>query len=93
MNDPNIPHPVEDCLQRAYVTVEDYVRREPAKAVAIALGAGLLLKILPNHVVARSLAATASSLLPPTLVGLGLIKMLELCDQKRVRPSGPMRPA
>lgn len=92
MNDPNIPHPVEDCLQRAFVRMEDYVRREPAKAVAMAAGAGLLLKIVPAHVMARTLAGTASSLLPPALLGLGLVKLLELCEQQRTQNPAASEP-
>lgn len=61
--------------------MEAYVRREPARAVATALGAGLLLKLLPARALARPLGAAATTLLPPTLVGLGIIKALELCLQ------------
>ncbi|MGV3661450.1 MAG: hypothetical protein ACO1TE_14775 [Prosthecobacter sp.] len=82
------PHPAEACLHHAFEKVEDYVRREPAKAVATALGAGLLLKLLPTRAFAKPLTAAAATLLPPTLVGLGLIKALELCLQADVRPAG-----
>lgn len=76
------PHPAELCLQRAFARVEDYVRNEPAKAVATALSAGLLLKLLPTRALARPLAAAAAALLPPTLVGLGIVKAMELCLQQ-----------
>lgn len=82
MNAPNTtPHPAEACLQRAFEKVENYVRQEPAKAVAGALTAGLLLKVLPARALARPLTAAFASLLPSALVGLGLIKALELCMQ------------
>lgn len=78
MNEQPPPHPVEDSLQRLLDKMEDFVRREPSKAVAVAFGAGLLLKLLPPRAVARPLAAVTAKLLPPTLLGLGLVKALEL---------------
>lgn len=58
---------------------EDFVRREPVKTVAVAIGAGLILKVLPPRLVARPLTTLAVQLLPPTLIGFGLLKVLELC--------------
>lgn len=90
MNSPSTsPHPAELCLQRAFARVEDYVRNEPAKAVATALSAGLLLKLLPTRALARPLAAAAAALLPPTLVGLGIVKVMELCLQQNPPTSAP----
>lgn len=83
MNDLESPHPAELCIQRALETTEAYVRREPAMAVAAAFGAGLLLKLLPSRAVARPIATVAVKLLPPTLLGLGLLKAFELCCQKK----------
>lgn len=79
MNHPESPHPAELCIQRALEKTEDYVRREPAMAVAAAFGAGLLLKLLPTRAVARPIATVVVKLLPPTLLGLGLLKAFELC--------------
>ena len=92
MNPQPPPHPVEASLQRLLDKTEEFVRREPAKAVAVAFGAGLLLKLLPPRAVARPLAAVTAKLLPPTLLGLGLIKALELartsgcCQQPDLSP-------
>ncbi len=90
MNAPETPHPAELCLQRTLERTEDYVRREPTKAVAAAMGAGLLLKLLPTRSMVRPLTTLAVALLPPALLGLGLIKAFELCTQPdTVKPAPP----
>lgn len=81
MNNPDPTHPADLCLQRVFDKTEAYVRREPAKAVAAAFGAGLLLKLLPARAIARPIATLAAGLLPPALLGLGLLKAFELCCQ------------
>jgi hypothetical protein len=88
MNASEQVHPAERCLQQMVEKTEDYVRREPAMAVAMAFGAGLLLKLLPTKAVSRPVAAIAVKLLPPTLLGLGLLKAFELCCQKNACQSG-----
>jgi len=90
MTDRDTPHPVELCLQRTLERTEDYVRREPTKAVAAAMGAGLLLKLLPTRSMVRPITTLAVVLLPPALLGLGLIKAFELCFQPdTVKPKAP----
>ncbi|OYW29655.1 MAG: hypothetical protein B7Z47_04550 [Chthoniobacter sp. 12-60-6] len=81
MNDPDALHPAELCLQRTLEHAKDYVRREPARAVGAALGAGLVLTLLPTRSMVRPVAMLGAALLPPTLLGLGLIKAFELCVQ------------
>jgi hypothetical protein len=72
---------------------EAYVRREPAKAVAVAMGAGLLLKLLPTRAMVRPLTTLAVTLLPPALLGLGLLKAFELCcQQTKLKPELPSPP-
>ena len=88
MNDRDTPHPAELCLQRTLERTEDYVRREPTKAVAAAMGAGLLLKLLPTRSMVRPITTLAVALLPPALLGLGLIKAFELCIEPK-----PLKPA
>ena len=87
MNDSSPPHAAELCLQQLIDTTEDYVRREPDKSVAAALGAGLLLKVLPKRPVIRVLTSVAAQILPTTLLGLGVLKAFELCCQKSSHPS------
>ena len=82
MNNPDSLHPAELCLQRMFDKTEEYVRREPAVAVATAFGAGLLLKLLPTRAIARPLATLGVKLLPTALLGLGVLKAMELCCQK-----------
>lgn len=81
MNASEAPHPAELCLHRTLERAEDYVRREPAKAVGAALGAGLVLTMLPARSMVRPIAALCAAMVSPTLLGLGLIKAFELCCQ------------
>jgi hypothetical protein len=68
--------------------MEAYMRREPAKAVAVAMGAGVLLKLLPTRAMVRPLATLAVTLVPPALLGLGLVKAFELCcQQTKLKPA------
>ncbi len=93
MNDREPPHPAELCLRRTLERTEDYVRREPTKAVAAAMGAGLLLKLLPTRTMVRPITTLAVALLPPALLGLGLIKAFELCFQPATsKPAPPQAP-
>lgn len=79
MNAKEPPHAAELCLQDLLGRAETYVRREPVKAVVAAIGAGLLLKLLPPRLVARPITALAVTLLPPALLGFGILKAFELC--------------
>ena len=81
MNTSDPAMPAEPGFEKILSTVEDYVRREPLKASAVAFGAGLLLKLVPARAVARPVATLAVKLLRPALVGLGLLKALEICCQ------------
>ena len=87
MNNPDTPHPAELCLQQMFDKAEAYVRREPAKAVAVAFGAGVLLKLLPTRAIVRPITTIVVSLLPSALLGLGVLKACELCwHNPRLRP-------
>ncbi len=88
MNNQSTPHTVELSLHQMLEHTEDFVRREPAKAVAAAFGAGLMLKLLPSHAVARAAGVVVSRILPPTLLALGVLKVFELCCE-RAGPSEP----
>lgn len=55
-----------------------YARREPAKAVVSAFGAGFLINMLPLG----TLVAVAFALARPVLLVLGLLKVWELCPCK-----------
>lgn len=54
---------------------ESFAHREPAKAVACAFSAGLLLNLLPT----RATTAVVLTLARPVLLSLGLLKAWELC--------------
>jgi hypothetical protein len=79
MNPQTPPHAAELSIHQTLKRVEDCVRREPTKAVLVALGTGLALNLLPSRVLARATASIATRLLPPILLGLGVLKAFEIC--------------
>ena len=79
MNDHHPTQPAELCIDRLLCQTEDYIRREPAAAVAAAFGVGLLINLVPPRVIAGSVARLGVALLRPTLITLGLVKAFELC--------------
>jgi len=62
---------------------EAFARRDPAKAVASAVGAGFLLHLLPVRAILGALAAVAFALARPVLLFLGLLKLSEICPCKK----------
>ena len=66
--------PVTDFARRAADELQLLARREPTKALAGAVCAGLVLNFLPK----RLLVGTAAALLRPALLTFGLIKALEM---------------
>lgn len=68
------PDPAAQYLEQVMQKTGDFVRKEPVKALAVAFGAGLLARLLPT----RSIASAVSRLVPPALLGLGAMKVLEL---------------
>lgn len=82
MNPQTPPHAAELSIHQTLKRVEDCVRREPTKAVVVAMGAGLVLNLLPSRVLARATASIATRLLPPLLLGLGMLKAFEICCEK-----------
>lgn len=57
---------------------EEFARREPAKAIVSAFGAGVVLNILPMRAVASTCTRLAFSLARPALLFLGLRKAYDL---------------
>ncbi|MCE9518783.1 MAG: hypothetical protein K8R87_04370 [Verrucomicrobia bacterium] len=66
-------------LHRILHDTEELVRRDPAKAIATAFGAGLLLNLVPPRVIVGAITAVAVPFMRPALLGLGLFKAFELC--------------
>lgn len=62
--------------------IRKFACREPAKAVAAALGLGLLVNLLPRRAVLGTATAAGALLLRPLLLSLGATKAMELCCQK-----------
>jgi hypothetical protein len=72
-------------VQRLLHSAEEFARRDPAKALAAAFGAGLLLNLVPSRVIVGTVTAVAVPFLRPALLSLGLLKAFELCC-KEERP-------
>ena len=74
------------CPGDTLAQVEEFVHREPLKALATAFGVGLLLEVIPQRSTARAVAAVAVKLVSPTLLALGALKVWELyCDRSGTR--------
>ena len=58
--------------------IKSYAQREPAQAVAVAFGVGLLINLLPTRVVAGTVSTVGGALLKPMLISLGITKAIEL---------------
>jgi hypothetical protein len=81
MNDSPIPRPARFSLRQFLGDLQTFARREPAQAMAVALGAGLLVNLLPKRAVVGTVTLLGAAVLHPTLIALGLTKALELCCQ------------
>ena len=66
-------------VQRFVNDAETMVRNEPAKAMAVAMGVGLVLNMLPTRFLVASVTAVTLTVLRPALLTLGVVKAFELC--------------
>ena len=88
MNPQTPPHAAELSLHQNLKRLEDWVRREPTRAVVTALGAGLVIHLLPARMIAGVTTTLATRLLPPVLLGLGVLKAFEIgCEKDAARRS------
>ena len=58
--------------------IKSYTRREPTQAIALAVGVGLLINLVPTRVVAGTVSTVGAALLRPILMSLGVAKAIEL---------------
>lgn len=77
-NEPITRVETKDTWNRWLDRADDYARREPAKAVVTAFGAGFLVNLLPIGAIVGAIAAVTFSMLRPVLLFLGLMKACEL---------------
>ena len=78
---PIVAEPVFDvaCLLRSKLQdIKAYARREPTQAIAMAIGVGLLVNLLPTRVVAGTISTAGAAVLRPLLISLGITKAIEL---------------
>ena len=67
--------------------IKAFAQREPAQAVAVAFGVGLLVNLLPTRVVAGTVSTVGAALLRPMLISLGITKAIELtCNVSPLNP-------
>jgi hypothetical protein len=72
---------------------EEYVKREPAKAVGAAVGVGIFLAIFPVFSVLGGLFRVLVSLLRPLLLVLGAVKLYEEYEKRQnTGGDGPSQP-
>jgi hypothetical protein len=64
-------------------SAERSAREDPVKTAGLALGAGILLTVLPVGRVIASLAQIALALVRPALLLLGIVKLIEQVDKKK----------
>lgn len=82
--EPSPPRPAEDFVQNLVDDAATYAKRDPTKAVLTAFGVGLLLNILPTRFIAGTVSTVATTVLKPTLMTLGVIKVCEIyLDQSK----------
>lgn len=73
-------------IHRLLHDAENFVRRDPGKAIATAFGAGLILNLVPPRVILGTITAVAVPFLRPAVLGLGLFKAFEMfCKDDRSR--------
>jgi transcription initiation factor TFIIIB Brf1 subunit/transcription initiation factor TFIIB len=80
MNMETTIQPAEQLVQRLVNDAETMARNEPAKAMAVAMGVGVILNVLPTRFLVASVTAVTLTLLRPALLTLGVIKAFELCN-------------
>ena len=93
MDETNEPSRSTDCCGDWRKSVEDFsdctqkfIREDPAKAVGVALLAGVLLTIFPVGRVLGALVRLVFALARPFLLVLGALKVYEECCQKKQKP-------
>lgn len=74
------PKPAKPLAKRLISEAETMAHNEPAKAVAAAVGVGIVLNVLPTRFLVASATAVTLTMLRPALLTLGLIKAFELCS-------------
>ena len=75
-------HPMEKNVNQPWNELEDLVRLEPMKAVALAVGAGFVLCLLPLGRLLGFLVKLVFLLFKPALVILGAVKLVEYARQR-----------
>jgi len=81
MNNEKPFQPAEFCIRRTLADIKAFAQREPAQAVAAAVGVGLLINLLPPRLLVGAATVVGATLVRPLLLSLGVTKVMELCCQ------------
>jgi hypothetical protein len=76
-------------LPVSVVELRSLARRQPAKAVAAAVGVGLLIQLLPVRLIVGRITTVVAAFTRPALFSLGLVKAAELCCKNCQIPCSP----
>jgi hypothetical protein len=88
-DDPLQKHLTAFSMSERLADLKKLARREPAKAVAISVGVGLLIRVMPARVVLGAVTAVFAAFIRPALLSLGVVKATELCCKNHQIPSNP----
>ena len=75
--EPAASHPAQARFENLCQRTEEYARKEPAKAIGLAVGLGFFISVFPVFRLVSSLFRLFFSLLRPVLLCLGGIKLYE----------------
>src|SRR5882757_7692727 len=74
--------PIEKCVNQLIGEAEDFARRDPTRAVAVAFGLGVALNVVPKRLLVGTVTLAALTLGRPILLSLGVLKAFEMCCSK-----------
>ena len=84
--------PAEQYVQKLVSEAEDFARRDPTKAVAVAFGLGVALNVLPKRLLVGTVTLAALTLGRPLLLSLGVLKAFEMCCSSKQALSNTQPP-
>lgn len=82
--DPSPTSRAPDLGRDLLAEAQDYIRRNPTRALAIAAGAGFVLKSAPVGRLVGGLLRVSFSLLPPALMMVGGVKIWERIQRRQI---------
>lgn len=87
MTTPHHPADSSFSLPHLFSRLKAFASREPIQAMALAVGAGLVIQLLPKRAIIGTATTLGSTLIYPALLTLGLTKAIEI-SFPALRPCG-----